>query len=69
MANPQRRPAISENTLRRVWSREEVGPSGVVGAWFVHDTLPSVVPVSREEIDIFEAYFGDRIDELLFANR
>ncbi|WP_234180639.1 hypothetical protein [Sphingopyxis sp. NFH-91] len=33
--------------------------------WTVSDDLPEHIEVTREEIDLFHAYFGDVIDELL----
>jgi hypothetical protein len=33
--------------------------------WRVVDDWPDVVPVTTEEIDVFERWFGDILDELI----
>jgi len=35
-----------------------------VGSWTVTDDWPECVPVTEAEIDLFEAYFGDILDEI-----
>lgn len=35
--------------------------------WRVVDDWPDAVPVTTEEIDVFERWFGDLLDELLGA--
>lgn len=42
---------------------------GIIDTWSAEDNFSASIPVAREEIDIFEAYFGDLIDELLLARR
>jgi hypothetical protein len=34
-------------------------------AWIVTDDWPERVPVTEREVDVFEAWFGDILDELL----
>ena len=36
--------------------------------WTVTDDWPDEVPITEAEIDVFEAWFGDRFDEL-FSTR
>lgn len=35
--------------------------------WTVSDNLPEQIPVTPAEIDLFQAYFGDILDDLLAA--
>jgi hypothetical protein len=35
-----------------------------VEAWMVTDDWPERVPVTENEVDVFEAWFGDLFDEL-----
>lgn len=35
--------------------------------WTIIDDLPEHIPVTPAEIDIFQAYFGDLVEELLAA--
>jgi len=50
--------------------REEVAPRRSrpprhdLSGWRVVDDWPSQVPVTSEELDVFEAWFGDVLDEL-----
>jgi hypothetical protein len=37
-------------------------------AWTITDDWPDEVPITEAEIDVFEAWFGDRFDEL-FSTR
>jgi hypothetical protein len=43
-------------------------PGDQLSDWRVIDDWPSRVPVTLEELDVFEAWFGDIIDEI-FAPR
>lgn len=36
-----------------------------LSAWTVTDDWPERVPVTQREVDVFEAWFGDILDELL----
>lgn len=40
-------------------------PKHDVSAWIVTDDWPERVPVTDCEVDVFEAWFGDILDELL----
>jgi hypothetical protein len=35
-----------------------------VSTWRVSDDWPEQVPVTRQEVEVFEAWFGDLFDEL-----
>ena len=48
---------------RQVGRRVKHDPSG----WRVLDDWPSRVPISAEELAVFDAWFGDILDELLRA--
>ena len=37
--------------------------------WRVVDDWPQAVPISEAELDLFEAHFGDVLDELFGARR
>lgn len=37
--------------------------------WTISDDLPEQIEISREEIDLFQAYFGAILDELLARSR
>ena len=37
--------------------------------WQVVDDWPETVPISEAELDLFEAHFGDLLDELFGAKR
>jgi hypothetical protein len=37
--------------------------------WRVTDDWPEHIPVTKAEVDLFEAYFGDLFDELLGPKR
>jgi len=39
-------------------------PKHDLSEWTVTDDWPERVPVTRAEIDVFEAWFGDLFDEL-----
>lgn len=36
-----------------------------LSTWIVTDDWPARVPVTEREVDVFEAWFGDILDELL----
>jgi hypothetical protein len=40
-------------------------PAHNLSAWTVIDDWPERVPVTDREVDVFEAWFGDILDELL----
>jgi hypothetical protein len=40
-------------------------PKHDLSAWIVTDDWPARVPVTEREVDVFEAWFGDILDELL----
>lgn len=40
-----------------------------VDSWTVTDDWPEHVPVTEAEIDLFEAYFGDILDEMFSKSR
>jgi hypothetical protein len=40
-------------------------PAHDLSAWTVIDDWPERVPVTQREVDVFEAWFGDILDELL----
>jgi hypothetical protein len=40
-------------------------PAHDLSAWTVTDDWPERVPVTDREVDVFEAWFGDILDELL----
>ncbi len=40
-------------------------PEHDLSAWTVTDDWPERVPVTQREVDVFEAWFGDILDELL----
>jgi len=40
-------------------------PAHDPSAWTVIDDWPERVPVTQREVDVFEAWFGDILDELL----
>jgi hypothetical protein len=39
-------------------------PKCELGAWTVTDDWPERVPVTLAEVEVFEAWFGDLVDEL-----
>lgn len=39
-------------------------PAETLESWRVVDDWPSRVPVTEHEVDVFEAWFGDILDEL-----
>lgn len=39
-------------------------PAETLGGWRIVDDWPKRVPVTEDEIDVFEAWFGDILDEL-----
>jgi hypothetical protein len=47
---------------------DEQAPGDKLANWRVIDDWPSHVPVTPEELDVFEAWFGDIIDEI-FSSR
>ncbi|MFZ5703959.1 hypothetical protein [Nitrobacter sp.] len=40
-----------------------------VESWTVTDDWPERLPVTKAEIDLFEAYFGDILDEIFSKSR
>jgi hypothetical protein len=51
-------------------ARRRAGPQAMAdrGEWVVTDDWPEAVPVTDAEVDVFEAWFGELLDEL-FATR
>jgi hypothetical protein len=49
------------------WPRIGRPPKHDLLAWTVTDDWPERVPVTRAEVDVFEAWFGDLFDELFGA--
>ena len=47
-----------------VQRRRSRPPDNDPGAWRVIDDWPERVPVTEREVDVFEAWFGDVLDEL-----
>lgn len=43
---------------------DEKPPTDALADWRVIDDWPPRVPVTPEEVDVFEAWFGDIIDEI-----
>ena len=48
--------------------RYDARRKGQVEQWTVVDDLPAWIPVTKAEIDLFEAYFGDVFDEVFGAS-
>ena len=44
-------------------------PKHDLSAWTVTDDWPERVPVTQDEVDVFEAWFGDLFDEMFGACR
>lgn len=42
-----------------------MGPGGEQGRWVVVDDLPTLPPITKEEVDLFQGYFGPILDDLL----
>lgn len=38
---------------------------GVVDIWKIYDNLPAEIVISKSKIDLFEAFFAERLDDLL----
>lgn len=58
------RSASSTNSNQPVSSPKRRRPKHDVFTWTVTDDWPEKVPITEAEIEIFERYFGDVLDEL-----
>ena len=54
-----------ETLLGSPWPFEGRPPKHDLSAWIVADDWPKHVPVTETEVDVFEAWFGDLLDEML----
>lgn len=50
--------------MRTSWPHSGRPPAEDVETWIVTDDWPERVPVTEEEVAVFEAWFGDLFDEL-----
>ena len=50
--------------LGKPWLFRGRSPKHDLTAWTVTDDWPEHVPVTAAEVDVFEAWFGDILDEL-----
>lgn len=66
MSKPPRksRSASSTNPNLAASSPKRRRPKHDVSAWTVTDDWPEKVPITEAEIEIFERYFGDVLNEL-----
>jgi hypothetical protein len=51
------------------WPRIGRPPKHDLSAWTVTDDWPKHVPVTRPEVHVFEAWFGDLFDEFFRSGR
>lgn len=58
------RSASFTNPSQAVSSPKRRRPKHDVSTWTVTDDWPEKVPITEAEIEIFERYFGDVLDEL-----
>ncbi len=62
-----------QGEYRRVFrvdrGRYDARRKGQIEEWTVVDDLPAKIPVTKAEVDIFEAYFGDLFYEFFGAQR
>lgn len=58
------RSAPSTNSNQAVSSPKRRRPKHDVSTWTVTDDWPEKVPITEAEIEIFERYLGDVLDEL-----
>lgn len=66
MSKPPRksRSVSSTNPSQAASSPKRRRPKHDVSTWTVIDNWPEKVPITEAEIEIFERYFGDVLDEL-----
>jgi hypothetical protein len=63
----RRAPSTSEQLeelLGSPWPFTGRPPRHDLGTWIVTDDWPDPVPVTQDEIEVFERWFGDLFDEL-----
>jgi len=66
-ASRPRLPSTSDQLHRLLgepWPFQGRPPKHDLGTWTVTDDWPERVPVTDAEVDVFEAWFGDVLDEL-----
>jgi hypothetical protein len=68
---PSKSNPLSKQTRGQVCSTDGAEDAGANAGlpWVITDDLPEQIPVTPEEIVLFQAYFGDVLDELLASHR
>ncbi|HZV06171.1 MAG TPA: hypothetical protein VE999_13925 [Gemmataceae bacterium] len=74
MARPRKeRPPTASEQLEALlgypWPFPGRPPQHNLSTWTVTDDWPEPVPVTEAEVDVFEAWFGDLLDELFGRHR